>query len=298
MLTVLLATTTSALFGVGDFLGGVASRRDSAIAVTATAHAVGLASFALAVLLFPAPVSRGALWAGAAAGVCGGIGVVALYAALALGRMSIVAPITAALSGSLPALFDVVRGTAIGVTGTLGLGLALAATVIVSASPSPGHTDGDESGLGDAVATPQSSASAMPPSALGLSLLAGIAFSGSFLSFSFAGAHSGFWPLLSARAVSVLMLGALALARRGRLGVATPALRTTLGAGVFDAAANVTMINAIRIGPLAIASVLGSLYPVVTILLARVVLKERMARWQRLGVVLALVAVVLTSLPR
>lgn len=283
MLTVLLSTATASLFGVADFFGGVASRRASALAVTALAHSVGLVLFALSLAVMPAPFSRAALLAGAAAGVSGGIGVAALYAALARGRMSLVAPITAAISGSLPALYDFATGATLAPTAIAGLVLALVATVIVSA------TSVDEPG----------GAPGLPLAALGLSLLAGVGFAGSFLSFSFAGDGSGFWPLAAARLVSVVMIGSLALVRSaGRPDFSADAWRPTLLAGLLDACANVTMLAAIRIGPLAIASVIGSLYPVGTVLLARVVLKEHLHGWQRLGIGLALAAVVLAAWPR
>ena len=91
------------------------------------------------------------------------------------------------------------------------------------------------------------------------------------------------------------MIGAVTLLRRGTLRLAEPARRNTLGAGIFDSAANVTMITAIRIGPLAVASVLGSLYPVATVLLARAVLGEHLRGLQRAGVMLAFSAVVLAA---
>lgn len=295
MWTVILASATSVLFGVGDFLGGFASRKDSAIAVTANAHAVGLVTFGVAIIAFPAAFTRTAALAGAAAGVAGGIGVVALYAALARGRMSVVAPITAALSGSLPAAFDLVRGTHVGPLAVTGLLLALVATVVVSASS--GGDGIEESGLGDAVGGSQTRQQAMPPDALALSFLAGVGFATGLVAFSLAGRHSGFWPLFSARVVSVGLLGGAALVRRGHVAVDRSARGATLGAGLFDAAANVTMVSAIRFGPLAVATVIGSLYPVATIMLARGVLHERMTNWQKAGVALALVAVLLTALP-
>jgi len=280
--TVVLAVSTSALFGVGDFLGGIASRKESALAVTATAHGVGVVAFALAVLLFPATYAPVAIVAGASAGVLGGIGVASLYSALGRGRMSVVAPLTAALSGSLPALFDFARGAHLEPTSLLGLGLALVATVIVSATASPEPT---ADGLG------------LPTSAVVLSVVAGFGFAGSFIAFSFAGDASGFWPLLAARVTSFTMLATLALARRRTLRIDPSVRRATLGAGLLDATANVTMISAIRLGPLAVASVLGSLYPVVTVLLARVVLGEHLRGIQRLGVALAFAAVVLAAWP-
>jgi len=278
MLTIILSTATSLLFGCSDFLGGLASRRDSAFAVTANAHLLSLVVFAVAVIVFPAPFGGIDLWWGAAAGISGGIGVASLYGALALGRMGIVAPLTAALSGSLPALYDLVRGTEVRPLSLFGLAVALVAIVIVSASGQP-----DER-------------AEMPPRAIALAFAAGVGFAGSFIFFSLAGKTSGLMPLLAARVVSVALLMAVTFARRGHASLAPDARASAFGAGALDAAANVTMLTAIRIGPLAVASVLGSLYPVVTILLARTVLGERLRPVQRAGVVLALAAVMLTAI--
>ncbi|MDO8987470.1 MAG: DMT family transporter [Coriobacteriia bacterium] len=281
MLTALLSLATSTLFGVGDFLGGFASKRESPVNVTANAHVVGFVLFTLGLLLFPAPFAWHDVRMGLISGVSGGVGVGALYAALARGRMSIVAPITAALSGSLPAAYDFIQGTQVGPFAIAGLALALVATIIVSASSGEAEEGQKE----------------MPPSALWLSFLAGFGFSGGFIAFSLASPASGMWPLASARVTSMLLFAALALITTRRLSVDRTVRLQTFGAGVTDAAANITMITAIRIGPLAIASVLGSLYPVVTILLARIVLGERLRPLQWFGVLLALVAVILAALP-
>jgi len=282
MLTALLSIGTATLFGVGDFLGGFASKRESALAVTANAHVVGFVMFTVGLLLFPptAFTSRDIVL-GVVSGVSGGMGVGALYAALARGRMSIVAPVTAALSGSLPALYDFVRGTDVGATGIAGLVLALIATIIVSATS--GEAEEGQQG--------------MPLSALGLSLLAGVSFSVGFIAFSMTAPESGLVPLAAARLTSMLLFGVLAYATQRRIAVDPSVRFQTFGAGLTDATANVTMITAIRIGPLAVASVLGSLYPVVTILLARLILGERLRALQWFGVVLALVAVILAALP-
>lgn len=278
-MTILLAGTTAALFGFSDFFGGVASRRDSEVTVTATAHLVGLLLLVVELVLFPATaVTPRDLLLGAAVGLAGGIGVTALYGALARGRMGVVAPITAALSGSLPALYDLARGTALRPLALAGLGVALLAIVIVS---SVGHPE---------------DRAAMPPIAIGLSLLAGVAFSCCFILLSFVGKSAGIAPLVAARFVSAGLLTGLVLLRgRGRFRLARPALVPALAAGALDVTANVAMLAAIRIGPLAIASVLGSLYPVATILLARFVLKERLHWAQRAGVVLALAAVLMAA---
>jgi drug/metabolite transporter (DMT)-like permease len=279
METVILATTTAALFGFSDFLGGFASRKDTALAVTARAYLLGVVVMAAAVLTFPGErVTWLDLTWGTVGGLCGGLGVMALYAALACGRMSIVAPTTAALSGSLPALFDLVRGTAIRPLALVGLGLAIVAVIVVSVTA--GEKEEHE----------------LPRRALVLSIASGVLFAGAFLSFSFAGKDSGFAPLVAARVVSGGLLTILALVRLRRVRLAPGALAPTIGAGVLDALATVTMITAIRIGPLAVASVLGALYPVVTILLARVVLGERIRGLQRLGIALAMAAVLLAAL--
>jgi drug/metabolite transporter (DMT)-like permease len=278
MPTVLLATATAAFYGVADFFGGLASRRDSAVAVTATAHGIGVAIFALALLLFPAPFDRISILAGLSAGVTGAVGVSSLYAALARGRMSVVAPLTAALSGSIPALYDFARGSRLSPVSLAGLVLALFATVVVSAASA--EKDPDE---------------AMPLSAVLLSLLAGVAFAGSFISFSLASHGSGFWPLVTARVMSFSLLAAVLLVRRRHVVVGVPARRLALTAGTLDAIANIAMISAIRLGPLAVASAIGSLYPVGTVVLARFVLGERIRGWQRVGVALAIAAVVLAA---
>lgn len=279
METVILAATTAALFGVSDFLGGFASRKDTALAVTARAYLLGVVVMAAAVLLFPGTrvVPADLVW-GIAGGLCGGLGVMTLYAALACGRMSIVAPTTAALSGSLPALFDLVRGTAIRPLALAGLGLAIVAVIVVSVTA--GEKEEHE----------------LPRRALALSIASGVLFAGAFLSFSFAGHDSGFAPLVAARIVSGGLLTVLAYVRLRRIRLAPGALAPTVAAGTLDALATVSMITAIRVGPLAIASVLGSLYPVATILLARFVLGERLKGLQRLGIALALAAVLMAAL--
>ncbi len=280
MLSALMATTAAACFGVANFLGGIASRKDTALAVTANAHLVGAVLMAVAVLVWPAAGAgpADAAW-GALAGVTGGLAVVALYAALALGRMGVVAPLTAAISAALPALYDVANGTALRPVTGAGIALALVAVVVVSAG-------------GDA-----ESRQAMPVRAVLLAVAAGVGFSVTLLAFSFTAEESGYVPLLAARAVSAVLLGGLTLLR-SRVYLVDAAVRLpAFGSGLVDSVANVALITAIRSGPLAVVAVLGALHPVVTMLLARVFLGERLRGVQRAGVALALVAVVMTALP-
>jgi drug/metabolite transporter (DMT)-like permease len=278
--TIILAGTTSLFFGFSDFFGGVASRADNEVSVTAAAHVTGLVLLTIALLIFPAQaVTRSDILYGMATGVCSAIGVTCLYGALARGRMSVVAPITAALSGCVPAAYDFATGTALRPVALAGLGLALVAIIIVS---SVGHPE-DRAG--------------MPPIAIGLSLVSGLAFAGGFIFLSMTGKAAGIAPLVVVRLVSVVLLAALALIRgRGKYTLVRKAWLPAIGAGALDVAATTAMLFAIRSGPLSVASVLGSLYPVATILLARFVLKERLHWAQRVGVALALVAVIMAAL--
>jgi uncharacterized membrane protein len=230
-------------------------------------------------ILRPEYLTRADILWGAASGIAGTVGILSLYAALAIGRMSIVAPITAALSGAGPALFDLARGSHVGPVTLAGLGLALLAVIIVSTTTGTVEDHG------------------MPPLAVGLSVLAGASFACSLVALSLTLPASGYAPLLVARVVGVAIMGVALLARRGEMSLDLPALRMAGAAGLLDAGANITMISAIRIGPLAVASVVGSLYPVATMLLARLVLGERLKRHQAFGVALALAAVVLTAIP-
>lgn len=279
-MTALVATLAAALYGGADFLGGFASRKAPALIVTVFSQAVGLGVLLLATALIPpARWDDPTMFWGLVAGVSGGTGVLALYAGLATGRMSLVAPVTAALSGSVPALVGLLAGSErLTWTSASGIGLAFAAVVIVSATA---EDDGNGNGR----------------KAVLFGVISGLGFAGAILSYAQTPMTTGVLPLAWARVSSVVLLGGVALLSR-RLALPAPgARRLVLATGLMDAAANVAQVMALRLGPLAVASVIGSLYPVGTLLLARFVLHEHLHGWQRLGIALALVAVVLTALP-
>lgn len=279
-MTALVATLAAALYGGADFLGGFASRRAPALVVTITSQAVGFGVLAVVCLISP-PVAwndPAHLW-GLVAGISGGTGVLALYAGLATGRMSLVAPVTAALSGSIPAAVGLLsRVEPLAWTSIVGISLALTAVVIVSATA---EDDGDGNGR----------------RAVLFGVVAGFGFAGAILSYAQTSTDTGFVPLALARVASVLMLGLVALAARRSIVPGRGMGPLVLATGLADAAANIAQVVALRLGPLAVAAVIGALYPVGTLLLARLVLHERLHGWQRVGIALALIAVVLTSLP-
>jgi len=167
----------------------------------------------------------------------------------------------------------------VGPLGLAGMALALVAVIIVSTNTGTVEEHG------------------MPPAAVGFSLLAGSCFATSLVALSYTSPGSGFAPLLVARVVGSAGFAVALVVRRRELTFAPEAVRLAVVTGLLDASANVTMLTAVRIGPLATAAVVGGLYPVVTILLARIFLAERLKRHQIAGVAVALVAVVLCAIP-
>ena len=284
--TILMASAAAALFGSADFMAGLASRRVSAAVVTALSYAVGLVVVAAAAALSPPMHVAGndLLWS-AVSSVAGVVGVVSLYAAFATGRLSIVAPLTAGIAAAGPAVFDIARGQHLSTPALAGRGLAIAAVVVVSA----GHASQE--------------GRATPQKAIGLAVLSGVSFAISITAISLVGKAAGLEPLLMQRALGTIALTPVALWLVYGAGkpVSSRPSRSTLGlgvvVGVVDATAMIVMLAAIRLGPLAIASVIAGLYPVVTILRAHFILGERMTRAEQVGVAMALAAVVLTTLP-
>lgn len=281
MLTAAIATLGAALYGVADFLGGLSARRSAALVSTIGSQVVGFLVLALVSLVLPpASWSDPVLLWGVVAGLSGGTGVLCLYAGLAAGRMSVVAPVTASLSAAIPALVGIARGEKLGPIAGAGVLLALVAVVIVSL------TDEPEEGAGHKTRA-----------ALLFAVLSGIGFSGAILSYSQTPLSASFAPLAVARLTTIAVLGSIALLRSTNVLAPKDVRPLVIATGVADAAANAVQVTALRLGPLAIASVLGALYPVITVVLARFFLHERLHGWQMVGIVLALTAVVMTAWP-
>ncbi len=276
-MAILLSLLTSALFGTADFCGGLAAKRARLLEVVAGAHLIGLIGVAAAAPLVAQRFEGESALLGAAGGVFGGLGVALLYRRLALGPMSVVAPITALTSAAVPAAWGVTTGDALGAPAWTGVALAMAAIWLVSAT-GPGQTERG------AVVT---------RAAVVESLLAGAGFGFMFVFFDATDATTAPWPIVAARAVTATALVG-ALASRSRLASGTLPDRGALAlialAGLFDTTSNVMFIYASDRGALTVVAVLSSLYPIATMVLARVVLAERMTRHQILGVVAALVA--------
>jgi drug/metabolite transporter (DMT)-like permease len=210
---------------------------------------------------------------GVVAGVTDAFGVAALYKGLSTGRMGVVAPVASVMTAMLPVLFG------IGVEGlpsrTQLLGFALAGGSLWLITRPEGRLDSRRG--------------------LGLALLAGLMFSLLLISGKEAGRYAVLWPLVSARAASTVLMSAIVLlAPRDRQPL-RPALMPIVLSGVLDSIANAMFIAATRHGRLDVAAVLSSLYPASTVILARVLLKERISRIQAVGIFGGLAAVALIS---
>jgi drug/metabolite transporter (DMT)-like permease len=233
-----------------------------------------LVALALPVLP-PATPSNADLWWGAIAGLAGGIGVALLYHALAVGKMSIVAPITAVTAVALPVLTSIGLGERPGRLALFGILLGIASIVLVSRQPSaPGAGQGVKTGIGSA-------------------LIAGIAIGMFLIALAQTRREAGLWPLFTDRIASVAFFAIVTAVARQSVRMPSNVLMLVLGGGALDMIANALYLLAVRIGPFSPIVVLTSLYPASTVLLARAFLGERLSAWQAAGVVTALIAVVL-----
>ncbi len=282
-MSILLALASAVTYGSADFLGGMASRRAPALVVVAVSQVFGLALLLAALPLLPAahPSAADFAW-GALAGVAGGAGILFLYRGLAAGPMSIVAPVTAACAATIPVPAGLALGERPGRAALAGVAVAIVAIALVSRQRSRAAGGRQPEGR-------------CARAALTTAVTAGVAFGAFFILLDRASTQAGLWPLVGSRAGSFLLYGSVALATNTALRLPRAALRTTLSAGVLDMAANVFYLVALRHGLLSIVAVLTSLYPASTVVLARVVLKERMSPLQLGGIACAAVAVVLIA---
>jgi drug/metabolite transporter (DMT)-like permease len=277
---VVLALASAVVYGAADFLGGLSSRRASVFGVVAVSQLVGLLALLVLLPWLGGPVGPSDLAWGAAAGVAGATGLVLFFRTLARGVMSVIAPVTAVTAAAVPVLVGLLGGDAIGPWAAAGIGLALAAVVLVSA----------EGGL--------SALRAARPASLAPALAAGTAFGFFFVLLDRTSQDSGLTPLVTARLASVALVVVIALAGKQSLKVGRVALPLVALSGIGDMTANALFLLATQQdGQLAITGVLASLYPVSTVILAQVLLRERLAGAQVAGLGTAVAAVVLITLP-
>ena len=274
----ILASLSAVFYGTADFLGGLAARRATALASTVWAQAVGFGLVLLALPLFPAPFpsAANAFW-GVGAGLTGGLGVALLYYGFAVGRVSVIAPVTAVCSISIPVVV------------AMGLG------------ERPGSSGPRRNRRGNRIGRPdqplrRSTRRLRPrqPFPRHRSRLR-VVIGGFFVCLARAGNASGLWPLLIARAASTLALAAAAGIAKAPLTLPRSVLPVVISCGALDMLANALYLIAVREGPLGLVATLASLYPASTVLLARVVLRERLQPVQSVGLACAAAAIVLIT---
>jgi drug/metabolite transporter (DMT)-like permease len=272
----LWALGSAVLYGAADFTGGLATRRASTIPIVLLSQLSGLLSLLLLLPLLGAatPTRSDMVW-GVVAGLTGGIGVALLYRALAIGTMAVVAPTTAVCAVTIPVVVSVVLGERPPPLAVLGIVLGVVSIVLVSRQTTP--TDG---GAGYS-------------KGVGTALASGVMIGFFFLALAQTHTDAGMWPLVASRSISVLLFGVAAIAGRSAMRMPVPVLGLAILCGFMDMLANALYLLAARVGPLSIVVTLSSLYPASTVLLARVVLGERLNLWQVSGVGCALAAVVL-----
>jgi drug/metabolite transporter (DMT)-like permease len=275
---ILLAALSAVCYGAADFCGGFASRRAQVLSILLASQLCGLA---LSVVAAPVagpnqPTAADLVW-GAAAGLAGAAGLGVFYRALASTVISVASPAAAVSGAALPVLFGFLLGERPSILAWAGLPLALAAVLALSLQQGRGV---------DRHAARR---------ALGLGTIAGLGFAGFFILMSRTGPGSGLWPLVAARTTSVtgLLLATLIVGRPVMLppGSRLPAVL----AGVLDMAANVLYLLAARRGLVSLVAVVVSLYAAPTVLLARLVLREKLTGLRVAGLALAIAAVAMMS---
>lgn len=279
-MTELLALGSAVLYGSADFFGGLTARRANTIATVFVSQFVGLVLLLLVLPFLPAATvsSRDWVW-GFVAGLSGGIGVALLYRALAVGAMAVVAPTTAVIAAMIPVLFAFALGERLRLVTWSGIALALGAIALVSR---PARQEDSKPGQ-----------SRCRPPGFALALLSGVAVGIFFLSLARTTITAGIWPLVAARIASIALFGSIAMITGRTLRMSATPLATAVTGGALDMAANALYMIAARIGPLSVVVTLASLYPASTVLLARVVLGERLSVAQIGGIVCALAAVLI-----
>jgi drug/metabolite transporter (DMT)-like permease len=274
-----LALLSALGYGISDFVGGIASRRVAALRVVLVSYPIAMVVLAVAAAIVGGDISRGAVGWGALCGVSQALGVWWFYAALAAGPISVVSPVTAVLVASIPVGMGLVLGERPGAVAAVGVVMALVAVVMVSREA----TDED--------VKPH----AFTKAVAWLTVGSGVVFGLNFVLIAQAPVQAGLWPLVFARiSATAIVIAVAAVTENLKVPAGVP-LRLAIGAGLLDSVANIAMLLALQSSLLSMAGVLMSLYPAATVVLAIVVLGERVTRVQQIGMALAVISVTMIA---
>jgi drug/metabolite transporter (DMT)-like permease len=262
-----------AAWGTADFLGGYAARRGNAYLLTVIVYGAGLILMTsiAAGIHAPFPARTAVIWA-LAAGCFAGVSLALFYRALAVGKMGLAAPITSVLAAAIPTSFGIFTEGFPGFVRIAGFVLAIAGIWLIS-RPQKQETQ----------------------KGIGLAVLSGLGFAGFFLCIKGAGSGSALWISAISRWSSVLVAGLIVLLWTQKPQIARSSMLIGIAGGCLDVTGSALFVRAIQTGRLDSAVVLTSLYPAVTVLLARIFLKEHFTRWKTVGIFAALVAVPLIA---
>jgi drug/metabolite transporter (DMT)-like permease len=275
--TVVLGLAAAMLYGLADFGGGVASRRHTAITVLLFSYPVGAVLMAVMLPLFGGHASAHAIVFGIAGGISGLVGVTLMYSLMTVAPINVISPVTAVLAAIVPVAIGVGLGERPRPSAWFGIVLGLCAVILVSRTTED-HPHGR---IGARI--------------LALAVLSGLGFGMYFVFLARAGGGSGLWPLVVSRFASALLIVPLAMARGAFAFVRGSMLWVVVLVGACDALANMCFLLASRHGLLSLASVLTSLYPATTVILAVWLLHEHTSPTQRLGLALAGGSIVLIT---
>ena len=272
MVAVALGLAAGISWGIADFIGGLKSRQKSVLIVLVLSQAGGALLLAVIVAVRgEGPPPSEFLIYGVLAGLSGLVGLAAFYRGMAVGAMAVVAPISA-MGAAIPVVVGLSTGDRPGAIQVVGLVLALLGILLAAREKAPGGA-------------------ARLAAGTGLALVAAVGFGGFFVGLDVASDGDVLWALLAARTCDTLLLVGVVIAMRSKMDLNARDSRDMAAVGVFDVTANGLFAVASTQGLVSLVAVLASLYPVVTIFLASMVLKERIRRSQAVGVTLALVGV-------
>src|SRR3954454_3417493 len=278
MAAIALGLAASLSWGVADFIGGIQARRIPAVAVVLGSQLAGLVLVGLVTAIRGDPLPGDDLVLYASLSSIGGIiGLTAFYKALSIGPMGVVAPLSATA-----AVIPVIVGVATGdrPSALQAVGVVVAVTGVVLAS----REAGDEAERSRTISK-----------GVGFALISALGFGSFFLLIDRASDADVLWAVSVNRTVSVMLLALALLATRPQVGLKAADMRILAVVGILDVTANGLFAVAATMGLVSVVAVLSSLYPVMTVILARVVLKERLRAVQRIGAAAALVGVALIS---
>ncbi len=278
MFYIFTSLVAAGMMGAGDFFGGLAAKRAPVALVGFIGQIIGLIVVAALLLVGSENFAYAPFIIGVSAGACGSVALLSLYRGLAIGRVAIVAPVSAVLGALLPVVVAIFTGHEFGIPKWIGIISGLAAVYVLSL---PGTEEDEQS----------------KESGLMLAIVAGVALAFFYMLLGNEETHGSIWTLLGERcSVVLVMLAVMLIRRQFSISRKTPALSYIITAGVCDIIGNLSFLHSAAHGPLPMVALISSLYPAMTIFLGWLLLKEPLTKRLFLGISLAFICITLFAL--